>query len=214
MKDSEKFEILMKMSQTDIVSYMLNQNMNSSDMSKLQATAEVALKRLPKTKHYRSRLKDAFLKLAEHYKSEKYYYEYVKALRQVLHVAPGDVEAINDQINAFQLLLDEYGQDYIKKDFEYLEFVIELLRAKYNKGKYSKKVREQTGKILLEIEPLKSIAPVGAESKHTFQIKQLIAPFTLGLTKEQIDGIVDALVPYIPELIEELERINKDKDKE
>ena len=73
MKDSEKLEILMKISQTDIVSYMLKQSMNAPDIEKLQATAEVALKRLPTTKHYRSRLKDAFLKLAGYYKSEEHY---------------------------------------------------------------------------------------------------------------------------------------------
>lgn len=211
MKDSEKLEILMKMSQTDIVSYMLKQNMNSSDMSKLQATAEVALKRLPKTKHYRSRLKDAFLKLAEHYKSEKYYYEYAKALRQVLHVAPGNGDVINDQLKSFQLLLENYGHDYIKKDFEYLEFVIELLRLKYKGGKYSKRVREQTEKILSQIKILKEKSAEGVESKHTFQIKQLIEPFTLGLDEKQIEDMSDIFVQFIDELLAEKERKDKEK---
>jgi hypothetical protein len=52
-------------------------------------------------------------------------------------------------------------------------------------------------------------APERIESKHTFQIKQLIEPFTLGLTKEQIDGITDAILPYIDEWLEELEKMKK-----
>jgi len=58
---------------------------------------------------------------------------------------------------------------------------------------------------------LKAKALDGIESKHTFQIKQLLEPFTLGLTKEQIDGITDALLPYIDEWLEELERIKNEK---
>ena len=185
--------------------------MNQLGVEKLEATAEVALERLPKTKHYRLRLRDAFLKLAEHYKSEKYYYEYVKALRKVLHIAPGNGGVINDQLEAFQLLIDNYGQEYIKKDFEYLEFAVQLLRLKYNKGRYSKKIREQTGKILIQIKPLKVNAPDEAESKHTFQIKQLIAPFTLGLTKKQIDEMSEVFLPYIDEWLKEMEKKDKDK---
>ena len=201
------------MSETQLVSYALKQHMDLPGVEKLQATAEVALKRLPNTKHYRSRLKNAFLKMAEYYKSEKHNYEHVKALRKVLHVSPGNCNTINDQLKSFQLLLDEYGQDYIKKDLEYLEFVIQLLRVKYDKGKYSRKVQNQTDKILSQIVILKEKSAEGVESKHTFQIKQLIEPFILGLTKEQIDGIVDAISPNIPDLIKELERLERDKDK-
>ena len=202
------------MNETQLVSYALRQHMELSGIDKLIPITEVALKRLPFTKHYRALLRDAFLKLADHYSAEKYFYEYIKTLRKTLHVAPGNGGVINDQLKAFQLLIDNYGQEYIKTDFEYLKFAIQLFRLKYDKGNYSKRVREQTEKILSQIKSLKVNAPDEAESKHTFQIKQLIAPFTLGLTKEQIDGIADALVPYIPELIEELERIEKEKDKD
>jgi len=104
MKDAKKFKKLSNMNETQLVSYALNEHMNLPGVEKLEITAEVALERLPKTRHYRSRLRDAFLKLAGHYKSGEHYYEYVKALRKVLHVAPGSGEVINDQLKAFQLL--------------------------------------------------------------------------------------------------------------
>lgn len=138
----KKLDKLINMNETQLVSFALKEHMNLSDIKKLETTVEVALERLPRTKHYRSRLQDAFLKLAEHYRSEEHYYEYVKALRKVLHVAPSNGGVINDQLQAFQMLLDNYGKKYIKKDFEYLEFVIQLFRLKYSKGRYSKKVHE------------------------------------------------------------------------
>jgi hypothetical protein len=211
MKDTKKFNKLSNMNETQLVSFALKEHMNLPSVEKLETTAEVALERLPKTRHYRSRLRDAFLKLAGHYKAEKYFYEYAKALRKVLHVAPGNGEVINDQTDAFQLLLDSYGQEYIKKDFEYLEFVIQLFRLKYDKGKYSKKVHDQTGKLLSQIKSLKVKVPGGAESKHTFQIKQLLEPFTLGFTKEQRKGIVETLSPIMPDLVREWEKMKEEE---
>ncbi|MCF7859789.1 MAG: hypothetical protein K9N07_10790 [Candidatus Cloacimonetes bacterium] len=214
MKDSEKFNKLSNMNEIQLLAYTLKEHVNSSDYKKLETTVEVALERLPLTKHYRSRLRDAFLKVAAHYKSEKYFYEYAKALRKVLHVAPGNGGVINDQLKSFQFLLDNYGQEYIKNDFEYLEFVIQLFRLKYSKGKYSRKVHAQTEKALFQIESMKVKAPGGAESKHTFQIKQLIEPFTLGFTKEQRKGIVETLSPIMPDLVREWKKIKEEEEKE
>ena len=204
---------LINLSETQLLSFALKENLKHKDYKMLEASADLGIRRFPKTKHYNAKLKRAYLTLADHYKSEKAFYEYTKTLRKALHVAPGNGTIINKQIFALNTLLDNYGQDYIKKDLEYLEFVIQLLRLKYEKGKYSKKVREQTEEILSQIVILKEKSAESVESKHTFQIKQLIEPFTLGLTKEQIDGIVDAISPNIPDLIKELERLERDKDK-
>jgi hypothetical protein len=211
MEYPKKIDKLINMSESQLVSYVLKQHMDLPGVEKLQSTAEVALKRLPGTKHYRSKLRDAFLKLAKHYLSEKYYYEYVKALRKVLQVAPGNGEVIHHQLRSFQLLVDNYSKDYIKKDFEYLEFVIHLLRLKYSKGRYSKKVHYQTETILSRIALLKDGATKGAESKHTFQIKQLIDPFTLGLNEMQIDEMSDVFVQYVDEWVKEKEKKDKEK---
>lgn len=201
------------MSETQLMSYALREHMELSSVDKLIPVAEVGMKRLPLTKHYRVLLRDAFLKIAEYHKTEKHYYEYVKSFRKVLHFAPGNETAIYDQLEGLNTLLSSYGQKYIKKDLEYLEFVIQLLRLKYSKGKYSKKIQTETQRLLDQIQALEIKASGGEESKHTFQIKQLIEPFTLGLTKDQIDGIADALSPFIPDLIKELERLESEKKK-
>jgi len=207
-KNLKKLE---KMSETQLVSYALRQHMELSGIDKLIPAAEVALSRLPLKKHYRTLLRDAFLKIAEHHKAEKHFYEYVKSVRKVLHLAPGNEKAINDQIDGFYILLSNYGHEYIKKDFEYLEFVIRLLRLKYSKGQYSKKIHLQTQRILDQIQILKALAPEGVESKHTFQIKQLIEPFTLGLTEEQLEEFAEIYLPYMDKWLEEHEKKEKDK---
>ena len=203
---------LIDLNETQLLSLAIKENLKHKDYKMLEASADLGMKRFPQTKHYNAKLKRAYLTLADHYESQGAYYEYTKALRKALHVAPGNGAIVDKQIFALNLILENYGQDYIKKDLGYLEFVVQLLRLKYNKGKYSKKVLAQANRIFSTIEMLRVKSAEGVESKHTFQIKQLLEPFTLGFTKEQREGIVETLSPIMPDLIKEWEKMQEAKE--
>ncbi len=104
MKKIDKF---INMTETQLVSYALREHMDLSGVDKLIPTAEMALTRLPLTRHYKFMLRDAFIKIAEHHRSEEHYYEYVKSVRKILHLVPGNGKAVNDQIEGLNLLLGQ-----------------------------------------------------------------------------------------------------------
>jgi len=198
------------------ISELIRIHLKDKKFEFLEGSLDLGYEKLPHTLHFRKLLKNGYLAFGDYSRKQNDYVKAIHAYDRARQMAPHNWVLISRELSTFEEFIKRDGDKGVKRDFEILRVAATIIRYQYKSGKYSRWISSVLNSIEIINDGYKDKARAGVESQITFRIESLIERIYCDLTKDQREGIVNEIVPYLPDLLrksEELERSKKSKSK-
>ena len=188
---------------------LIKSHTKSKNYEFLSPALDLGYDKLSRSRNNRRLLRDGYSALAQHYLANEDYPAAILTFDRARQMAPHNWDLIRAQLEAFENFISYALEVAVQRDAAVMRGSISILQFVYQRGKYSKRVRNRCDEILEKIDVALPDLPDRTESRVTGAVQRIFANQFEDLTQEQRDELRSEILAE--ELINML--IEREKDK-